>query len=69
MNDFASQLSIDYNLTTRILILRMLLLFDNAKHQRNQPHTPYKHQQCHQQLAVITQLRGKVQTGPYRTQC
>ena len=27
--------SIDYNLTTWILILRMLLLLDDAKHQRN----------------------------------
>ena len=57
------------NLTTRILILRMLLLLDDAKHQRNQSHTPHKHQQCHQQLTVVSQPRGKVQTGPHRAQC
>ena len=61
--------SIDYNLTTWILILRMLLLLDDAKHQRNQSHTPHKHQQCHQQLAVVSQPWGKVQTGPHRAQC
>ena len=47
----------------------MLLLLDDAKHQRNQSHTPHKHQQCHQQLAVVSQPRGKVQTGPHRAQC